>query len=181
MELLGKQAAWVLIGQGALAIVLGAIVLTWPGLTVAAFALVWGIYALVDGIGELALGATSAGVPGRGWLIFSGILGIVAGIIVVFNPFMSAAVLTWVLGIWLIVHGVFVFGGGFSLPGNHKWWVVVSGVLLVIAGAIFVANPAEAALSLAFLLGWLAIVWGIFCTVAGIALMIGARRVGSQL
>ena len=83
MELLGKQAAWVLIGQGALAIVLGAIVLTWPGLTVAAFALVWGIYALVDGIGELALGATSAGVPGRGWLIFSGILGIVAGIIVI--------------------------------------------------------------------------------------------------
>jgi len=83
--------------------------------------------------------------------------------------------------LWLIVHGVFVFAGGFSLPGNHKWWVVVSGVLLVIAGAIFVANPAEAALSLAFLLGWLAIVWGIFCTVAGIALMIGARRVGSQL
>lgn len=64
MELLGKQAAWVLIGR-ALAIVLGAIVLTWPGLTAAAFALVWGIYALVDGIGELALGATSAGVPGR--------------------------------------------------------------------------------------------------------------------
>ena len=44
-----------------------------------------------------------------------------------------------------------------------------------------VSTAHEAALSLAFLLGWLAIVWGIFCTVAGIALMIGARRVGSQL
>ena len=51
-------------GDTITAIVLGAIVLAWPGLTVAAFALVWGIYALVDGIGELALGATSAGVPG---------------------------------------------------------------------------------------------------------------------
>jgi len=45
-------------------------------------------------------------MPGRGWNIFAGIVIIIGGMIILSNPF-SVLALTWVVGIWLIVMGVF--------------------------------------------------------------------------
>lgn len=55
------------------------------------------------------------GTPGRGWSIFFGLVSILAGVIVLGYPFDSLVTLTLVVGIWMIVIGVFEIIAGLQL------------------------------------------------------------------
>ncbi|WP_258724710.1 HdeD family acid-resistance protein [Cellulomonas sp. NS3] len=156
--------------RGLLAIVFGVVAMVWPVATVVALALLWGVWALVDGVSEIAQ-ATVPGTQGRGWLVLMGLVSIAAGLWAVVVPGVAAVTLTWVLGIWLLVRGVFELVGAFSsghvLP---RWLLVVSAVLSVVLGVLFVANPGTAAVTLAVWLGVTALAWGIVFVVIGLVL-----------
>lgn len=62
-----------------------------------------GVFWLVQGI--MTLVAAFARTQGRGWQILSGILGILAGLIVLVYPIASAVTLALVGGIWLVILG----------------------------------------------------------------------------
>ncbi len=59
------------------------------------------------GVATTAMGFSDSGLPGRGWAIFFGVITILAGIVVLAWPFDSIAILTLVVGIWLVVIGLF--------------------------------------------------------------------------
>lgn len=61
---------------------------------------------LFRGIWQLFAGIQGAGVSGRGLMIFAGVLGIIAGIIVLAVPFESLYILALICGIWLVIMGV---------------------------------------------------------------------------
>lgn len=65
-----------------------------------------GISFLFRGLAELMMGIASKGEQGRGWLIFAGIVFIVAGGVVIAMP-ASIVAIFWIIGIWLIVMGIF--------------------------------------------------------------------------
>ena len=65
-----------------------------------------GVSFLFRGFTVLFIGVDGKGQPGRGWNIFAGIVIIIGGMIILTNP-ISALALTWVVGIWLIVLGIF--------------------------------------------------------------------------
>ncbi|HAM24679.1 MAG TPA: hypothetical protein DHW34_02650 [Actinobacteria bacterium] len=67
---------------------------------------------LINGIARLFAGLGNPGMPGRGWTIFSGIVGIIAAVIVLAAPLSSLVVLTWWTAILLIVIGVVEIIGG---------------------------------------------------------------------
>lgn len=150
--------------SGLLAVVLGVLVLAWPGKTIVVAAIFFGAYLLVSGVMQVVMAfslrisgaqrflllisglasvvlgvlcfmslqnsilllaiwigvgfifrgvATTVSavsdklLPGRGWEIFFGIISVLAGIVMLTVPFDSLAILTQVVGIWLIVIGVF--------------------------------------------------------------------------
>jgi len=59
--------------------------------------------------------SSSSSAPGRGWAIFFGVITIIAGIVVLAWPFDSIAILTLVVGIWLVVIGVFEMVTAFGI------------------------------------------------------------------
>jgi uncharacterized membrane protein HdeD (DUF308 family) len=68
---------------------------------------VWiGVAWLFRGIAQTAAAASDAAMPARGWQLFAGIVGTLAGLIVIASPFNSIGVLTVFAGIWLVVTGV---------------------------------------------------------------------------
>ena len=75
-------------------------------LSLLVLALVLGFYWMFHGITELFVAIGHANLPGRGWIILSGILSVVTGVILVVAPGISLFALTLVLGIWLVVFGV---------------------------------------------------------------------------
>jgi len=96
---------------GALSLILGAVALRsfWAGegfLADYILAIFIGVSFLFRGFTVLFIGVDGKGQPGRGWNIFAGIVIIIGGMIILSNPF-SVLALTWVVGIWLIVLGIF--------------------------------------------------------------------------
>lgn len=65
-----------------------------------------GISFLFNGMGELMMGIAAKGQQGRGWMIFAGIVYIIAGGVVIATP-QSIIAIFWIVGIWLIVMGIF--------------------------------------------------------------------------
>ena len=165
----------VLVVQGVVAVVLGIVALVWPSITLVALVVIWGFWALVDGI---AMGAAAFRPGHTGRRILFGImalLGILAAFFAFFRPGLTAVALTWILGIWLIVRGVFELVGAFSSTLSAPRWLIILGALLdLVLGILFVANPGTSVVAIIWVIGVLAIVWGIVFVVLGLSVRKGA-------
>jgi uncharacterized membrane protein HdeD (DUF308 family) len=103
------ESGWLRALQALLAIlsfVVGIYLLGHVGLSLLVLAILLGAYWIAHGIIDLFLAVGHAELPGRAWVILSGVLSIVAGLIVAILPGISLFTLTIVLGAWLVVLGV---------------------------------------------------------------------------
>ena len=102
----------------------------------------------------------------------------IAGLVGLFMPVSSAVALAWVLGIWLLVRGVFELVGALGTVQVAPRWLLVLGALLDIAlGWIFIANPGRAVVGIVWLLGVIAVAWGVVFLVLGLIV----RRKAAEL
>ena len=77
---------------------------------------IWiGIGFIFRGMATAVSAISDPDTPGRGWEIFVGVISLIAGIVVLGSPFESLATLTLVVGIWLIVMGVFEVVASFGV------------------------------------------------------------------
>jgi uncharacterized membrane protein HdeD (DUF308 family) len=146
------------------AIVMGAIALFWPGVTLLTVALLFGAYLVVTGVFRLVLALTSTTL-GAGVRWFVGILGVlvlIAGVVALANPAQSLVVLALVIGIGWIVDGIASVVAGFTgrteLP---RWLAVVTGVVSIIGGIVIFALPGLAIATFVLVGGWILIAIGI--------------------
>jgi uncharacterized membrane protein HdeD (DUF308 family) len=160
-----------LVVRGGIGVVFGVVALVWPIETAVALALLWGVWALVDGISSIGQAFTPEGKEGRVWLIVMGVIALLAGIFAVTSPGITAVALTWLLGLWLIVRAGFEAFAAFSSTHEQpRWLLLIGAALSLIIGVLFVANPGGGAVALAVWLGVFALVWGVVLMIAGIAM-----------
>jgi uncharacterized membrane protein HdeD (DUF308 family) len=103
---------WAVALRGVAAVLFGLMALLWPGITLFALVLLFGVYALVDGAFTLVAAirdrdAGDTGPGGRGWLIARGVCGIASGMLAVVLPGITALALLWTMAAWAVVTGVF--------------------------------------------------------------------------
>ena len=146
--------------RGVAAVLFGLAALIWPGLTLAVLIILYGAYALVDGVFAIVAGLR-AGSGTRTWLLLAeGALGILAGLIAVF---------------WAIFGGLLRIVGAVLLRReiDNEWTMALSGALWVLLGIVLFVLSGAGLLSLAWLIG-------IFALGAGITLIALALRVRGQ-
>ena len=81
---------------------------------------IWiGVGFIFRGVATAVSAISDPTLPGRGWEIFIGVISLMAGIVMLASPFDSIATLTLVVGIWLIVIGVFEVGVGVRDPQSR--------------------------------------------------------------
>jgi uncharacterized membrane protein HdeD (DUF308 family) len=155
--------------RGGLAIIFGILAMAWPIETAIALALLFGVWALVDGIGSFAQAfEKGTSTSARILLLVMGVVALIAAFFAIFSPAVAAVTLTWILGIWLIVRGAFEVFAAFSATRDApRWLLLVTAGVDVILGVLFVANPGSSALAIAWVLGLVAIVWGIAFVATG--------------
>ncbi len=112
------RAAYVIIGL--LAVLAGLYCLRHLSVTVALLAIIVGLFWVVHGVAEIMVAMTAPPGTGRGLLAFTGVLSLVAGLIVMFWPAISLTVLVVVLGIWLMCDGVLLAVLAFQLRAALK-------------------------------------------------------------
>ncbi len=165
-------AAWkLLLLRGVIGIVLGIILVAWPQATIVVLMVLVGIWALIDGIG-LAAQVFAKGA-GTGQRVLFGVMALVAlvvAMVAIFNPDKAASVITWLVGIWLLVRGLFELVGAFSSTVATPRWLLVLGALLdLVLGWLFVTHPGQSAKGIAVVIGILAIAWGVVFVVLALA------------
>lgn len=124
-----------LIAGGVLAILL-------PGATAIAAAVVVGWVLLLVGAAGISMGLRTRRSHGRVSDIVLGVLSIVAGLVILFDPLRGAVSLTFVLSLWLLVRGIMELMGAGRSSGRLRGLLVLSGIVdLVLAAILFFAFP----------------------------------------
>ncbi|GIT81764.1 hypothetical protein LLS1_34330 [Leifsonia sp. LS1] len=144
--------------SGAVAVILGVVLLFWPVKTIEVVAIFLGIYFLVAGIMRIGIGIFSTGISGglRTLSILLGVLLVVAGVVAVKNVSTAATVLVIFaiafVGVGWIIEGVMALAESGRTPNSG--WAIAFGILSILAGIVVLVLPASSA---AFLLLFAAI------------------------
>src|SRR6478735_6530332 len=118
---------------------------------------------LAVAVGGLYYSFTAEANGERGWLIFSGLLGIAVGIMVLVWPNISELALLYVIGAYAIVLGIVAVVGAFWLPidGGDTALLILSGLVSIAFGVVMFAKPGDGALVTLALIAAFALVTGI--------------------
>lgn len=150
--------------RGAAAVLFGLVALVWPDITLLALVLLWGAYALVDGLATLwAVARGGPEVRGqRGLLALSGIASVAAGVLTFVWPGITALVLLFIIAAWALVTGVLEIVAGIRLRReiNDEWRWILSGALSILFAAVLVITPGAGALAITWLIAWFAVFYG---------------------
>jgi len=170
-----------LVLRGVLAILFGILAFIWPGPTLEVLVLIFGAYALVDGIFLVATGIAGTGASGgmRWFLVLGGLAGIILGVGTFFYPNITATALLYIIGAWAIVTGIFEVLAAIQLRQEieNEWLYIISGALSIVFGVLVFVYPQASALSIVWLIAIYAVIYG----VAIIALGFRVRNLGSSL
>lgn len=174
---------WVVLLRGLVAIAFGIMVWVLPGVSLAALILLFGAYALADGI----LGVWTA-VSGRrehpDWwvLLLWGLLGIGAGILTFFAPGLTALALLFYIAVWAVATGVLQIVAAVRLRKEiqGEWLLVLGGLISVLFGVLLMVHPLAGALAVLWLIAAYAIVFGVLTVILSFRVRSFGRRLGSR-
>ena len=155
---------WLVLIEGIFAVILGLLLFSYPGATAAVMVQFLGIYWLVAGFFRIISIFIDSSM--WGWKLFAGILGIVAGLLILqhplWSPFVVAGTLVIILGIEGIIFGIIGLVQAFMGGG---WGTGILGVLSIVLGLVLLGNVWITALATPWLLGAIAVIGGIAAVV----------------
>ncbi|HAE85715.1 MAG TPA: hypothetical protein DCG78_04310 [Anaerolineaceae bacterium] len=166
---------WIVLLEGIATVILGLLLITQPVSTTGVILMFIGVYWLIEGILSIVRIFTKPGKAPWFWSLIIGILGIVAGIVVLGQPLLSAtiisATLTTIIAIIGIAMGIMEIARGVQGDGIGA---VIFGILSILIGIWLLLNPLAGAIVLPSILG-------IFGLIGGGFLIYFAIRVHSEI
>jgi len=156
---------WLVEIRGVAAIAFGVLAFLWPGLTLVVLVTLLAAYLLIDGVTLLAaLVRGEPGTRGHGWAIaIMGILSVGVGIATIFWPEITALTLLYLIAFWAVTLGAIQIVAAIRLRREiaGELWLVAGGALTILFGVFLAIFPGSGLLSLVWIAGAWAIVFGI--------------------
>ncbi|WP_328400589.1 HdeD family acid-resistance protein [Nocardia sp. NBC_00403] len=179
LQVLARSAWQSVLVTGILSVILGVLILVWPGKTLLVAGIIFGIYLVVSGVLQLlaAFGApASAGM--RVLSFITGVLSIVIGVFCFRDELASILLLGVWIGIAWLFRGVASAMSAISEPGlPGRGWIGFFGVITAIAGVVLIVWPVESVATLA----WVAGIWLVVLGIMEIITSFGIRRDAKRL
>src|SRR5436305_2594403 len=166
-QLIGNFRTMILF-RGIAAVLFGVLTLVWPKLSLFVLVIMFGVFAVVSGITAVVAALRNTGEQGWGFLLIEGILGILAGVVALVWPGITALAFLYLLAAWAIITGILEVVAPLSFPmrGGRALLMVLAGVVSIVFGIIIAAQPASGLLAVVWLIGVYAIVFGVMYVVA---------------
>lgn len=162
-----------LVAIGVLNLFIGIALIVWPSATLAVVAILLGLQLLLAGVLHVFMGVVGPDAEGRWMTILIGLLGVVAGLLVMREPLRAVEVFVIVIGIYWVVSGVVRLAAAAADPEGSRAKTALDGLVSVAAGALVLGWPDPTLRALAVLVGILLILRGIVT----LALALEARDV----
>ena len=163
MNLYVSRYWWTILLRGIAAIMFGLAALFAPGITLAVLVLLFGVYALVDGVGAIILGIKDYGDREHWWAtLIGGIVGVAAGLMTFAMPGITAVALLVLIASWAIVRGILDTVAAIRLRHEieGEWLLALAGVLSVTFGVLLIVFPGAGALAVIWWIGAFAMAMG---------------------
>lgn len=170
LELLARYW-WVLVLRGFVAIGFGIVAYAWPGLTLATLVLLFGAFALVNGVFAVFGAFAGRGARDHWWLLLlEGLLGIGVGILTWRAPALTALALVLYIAAWALVTGVLEVVAAIRLRAEieGEFWLGLAGLLSIGFGVLLMLSPGAGALALLWVIAAYAIVFGVLLILLGL-------------
>ena len=171
---------WAFVLQGVLAIGVGIAAFAVPSATLSAFLAVFGAYAVVAGVFEIAGGFSMANGP-KWSLVLGGLVSIAVGVITFVSPSSTAVAASLLVGIYAIAAGVGRTSAAYMLgqvgQTSSQWLLYLSGIVSILFGVLLIASPGDGVLAVLWLIGF----YAIFAGVVSIAFGIRLRGLGQDV
>lgn len=155
---------WVVALRGLAAILFGLLTILNPAISLAALILLFGAYALADGVFGVIAGITRRRNEPR-WLalLISGILGILIGAFTFLMPGVTALALLYIIAAWAVIRGIIEIAAAVQLRKviRGEIWLILAGALSIAFGVLLFVFPGAGALAVVLWIGAFALVLGI--------------------
>ncbi|MFA5567794.1 MAG: DUF308 domain-containing protein [Trueperaceae bacterium] len=163
---------WAIVLRGVVGLLFGIAALVWPALTLTVLLALFAAFALVDG--AFALVAVLFGrAEGRWWVqLVEGLISIAAGLVTLAVPGLTAVAFVLVVAAWAVLSGIFRIVMAIRLRKeiDNEWLLALGGVLSLVLGIVFFARPGVGILSMVWVLGLYALLFGLTLIVLGFRL-----------
>src|ERR1700737_560108 len=164
LQLLARRW-WALALRGVIAVLFGLLTFFIPGVTLISLVLLFGFYAILDGIFDIV---SAMKAPGHHWpLLVEGIVGIVAGIVTFVWPGITTMFLLYLIAFWAILTGVLEIVAGIRLREviANEMLLILMGVISTLFGILIIIFPGAGPLAIIIWIGAYAVVFGIILIV----------------
>ena len=144
---------WALALRGLAAVLFGLLTFFVPGVTLVTLVLLFGAYALLDGLFNVLVFFR---VASHHWaLLIEGVIGIIAGVLTFAWHAITAIALLYVIAFWAIFTGVFEIVAGIRLRKviANEWLLLLMGVLSALFGLLILFAPGAGALAIVLWIG----------------------------
>jgi uncharacterized membrane protein HdeD (DUF308 family) len=163
---------WAVVLRGICAVLFGALAWIWPGVTLGALVILWGVYAFTDGI--LAIASAFSGASGKPWwvLAIEGVIGLGVAALTFFYPGLTAIGLLYLMAIWAITTGIFELAAAIRLRKEieGEFWLGLAGLASVAFGVMLIARPGVGAVAVVWIIGSYAMLFGVLLVALGLRL-----------
>lgn len=168
---------WSIALRGVAAVIFGLLALYAPAVAFLSLVFVFGIYALVDGVLALSMAIRGTG-ESQGAIVARGLVSILAGVLALAWPGITALALLFVIAAWAVVGGILeiVMAVRHRKQLTREWLLVVEGTLSIAFGVVLFFAPLAGAIVLGLWVGAYALVLGVLMIAAGLRVRSRTRR-----
>ena len=169
--------------SGILSLILGVLVLAWPGISILVAAVWFGVYLLITGIAQVVFAFTLHVTAGSRILLFvSGAASLILAVLAFrhFGQGYAVLLLAIWIGVGFIFRGVATTVSAISdpvLPG--RGWSIFVGVISLLAGIVVIAYPFDSIITLAYVVGAWFVVIGVFEIVSSFGIRKASKTLAS--
>lgn len=155
---------WMVLIRGLAAIIFGVLAFLWPGATILAIGILFGAYALIDGIFAIYATIRAAGANQRWWpFLIEGIVGILIAAITFYDVRITLFALYLTIAAWAFITGILEIVAAIQMRKviKNEFWLILGGIASIAFGVLMLWRPLAGALAIIWIIAAYAIVFGV--------------------
>jgi len=174
-----KKNSGFLIFLGIMTVIFGVVAIGSPLITGVAVAVFVGFLLLASGVARIVHALKSKQWGTGFWGTLIGVLGVAAGLLMIFRPLIGLVTMTMLIAIYFLIDGISEIIAAFKIKPDQGWgWVLFNGIIAVLLGLMIWRQwPVSGAWAIGLLVGIHILISGWSMIILGT----GARRVAGAI
>jgi uncharacterized membrane protein HdeD (DUF308 family) len=168
-----SQNWWLLVLRGLLGILFGVLAFVWPQITWLTLIVMFGVYAIVDGVIAIVTGLSRTRESPRWWtFLVEGLIGLGAGIVALVWPGITSLVLIYMIASWAVITGILEIATAIRLRNeiSNEWVLGLGGLVSIGLGVLLFFQPAAGGLAIIWTIAAYALIFGVLLVILGFRL-----------